>query len=350
MRPSLGLKVGNRYLDWILSQPPEGEQILRQRLLARLPAHVIDCHAHVNGPGAASDLSDYGWAQRRSSFPEWSIESDAVVRELLYGQRIVRRLWMPQPHKGVDHKKANSYIVANKPSHDLAILCGLPDDRSYTVGELETGQYVALKMYPHYVEPPFEAVRDYFPDWALSAAQSNGLPIVLHLPHPLWQCHVEVLKLAEDYPDLRVVLAHLGRESSVSQAAETAFRAIGDYPNIMMDTSMATDRQVFQLAFAELGFERIMYGSDEPFNLLRYTKVDDPERGSIIVSSYPYHWNEPWMLSAYGFYARTAPMLHLQVLEALLDTIGYAATPAERVLDAIFWSTAEQVFNISAVR
>lgn len=231
----------------------------------------MDCHAHINGPGAAGALSDFGWRQRRSSF----------------------------------------YVLQNRAAGDFAALCGLPDDPGYTLEQLATGAYVALKMYPHYVEPPYRRVADYFPGWAVAAAAEHGIPIVLHLPAPLSECHAEVLDLVEAQTELRIVLAHAGRESHVRNRTDGVLRTLAECSNVVMDTSMVTSRPLLALVLKRLGPERVLYGSDEPFNLLRYIEVDDPEHGRAVVSHHDYHWNKPWA-QRYAERARAAPLLHFQ--------------------------------------
>ena len=348
MRPALGTRVGDLYLRWALEIPSDGEALLRDRIFTRLPERILDCHAHVNGRVAAADLSPYGWAQRRSSFPEWDFPSHEAALGLLYAGRSVRTIWMPQPHKGVDHKRANRYILEHKTADDFATLCGLPDDPTYTIEQIFSGSYVALKMYPHYVEPPYRHVVEYFPHWALEAVVECGMPIILHLPAPLSQCYQEVLDLVTSFPDLRIVLAHLGRESQPRERTATVLRDLAGCRNIVMDMSMATNRPLHALALATLGPDRILYGSDEPFNLLRYIEIDDPEGGRAVVSHHDYHWNKPWARQRYGERARGAPLVHFQALAALIDALDEVfGDEADGLLKGLFWDNAHRVFPLT---
>ncbi|MFL6076889.1 MAG: amidohydrolase family protein [Mycobacteriales bacterium] len=300
----------------------EEERRRRAILLEWLPPTLIDIHAHANGSHTVGELSAYGWRQVRSSFPTWSIADSAAVRQLLFGHCAVRMLRFAQPYKGIDHKAANAYLVANSPPGDAVALCGLPDNVSYTEAELRSGRYAALKMYPHYFEPPATGILDYFRPEAVEVAVTLGLPLILHLPKPLTDCIGELLRFAERFPSVRIVLAHLGRQTVATAATLRAFQLASTIPALTMDCSMASNVQVHRLALATLGAERVMFGSDEPMNLLRYVEFDHPTMGRRFVSQHPYHWLAPAIYHGYRHLAVGAVLLHFAVLQALRTAIA----------------------------
>lgn len=79
-------------------------------------------HAHANGRGAVGRISDFGWTQVRSSFPAWSVPETREVDPLLYGDRPVTRLWMPQPYLGIDFRRAGEHLSAHRRDGDLVAL------------------------------------------------------------------------------------------------------------------------------------------------------------------------------------------------------------------------------------
>lgn len=60
MKPAKGNGVGRKYLRWARESLPE-EQELRDEVLARLPARILDSHAPANGVATVGELSAYGW-------------------------------------------------------------------------------------------------------------------------------------------------------------------------------------------------------------------------------------------------------------------------------------------------
>jgi uncharacterized protein len=125
---------------------------------------------------------------------------------------------------------------------------------------------------------------DYFPGWLCVAAAEASLPIVLHVARPLTQCWREVRSLVEAHPTLRIDLAHMGRVGPDEPGVQEAFEAMVDLDKVAMDTSMVSVAPVLELAFDTIGHERVMFGSDVPFNLLRFLPVDDPDLGRVNAS------------------------------------------------------------------
>lgn len=236
MEPVESIWVGDLYASWA-APADDRERVSRLQAVEHLPSRVFDAHAHANGAESVVGLSAFGWTQTRSSFPTWSVADSVQMRQSLYGDRDTARLWIAQPYAGIDHRAANAYLLQHRGAHDLVALCGLPDDPRYTCGQLETGRYAVLKMYPFMREPPFTRISQYFPQWACQAAVAAGIPLILHVPSPLHQCVDEVVALAREHPDLTVILAHLGRESTAHEPTRRAFLAIALLDNVAADTS-----------------------------------------------------------------------------------------------------------------
>jgi hypothetical protein len=343
-----GVGVGATYLRWALDLS-ESEQRERDRLLSRLPEVVVDAHIHSTDADSVGAISEYGWAQARSSFPEWPVPGSDQIRSFLYGNRRVRRLFMAHPFCGIDHRRANRYLLSAIGPDDRVLLCGLPDDSTYTTVELASGRYSGLKMYPHYREPPYGQLDEYFPDWAMTAAADAGVPAVVHLPLPLAECVDDLLVLADRHPRTRIVLAHLGRQSRVNDAAVTAFARAAERPHVAMDTSMATDAGVHELAYATFGPRRVLYGSDEPFNLLRYSTYQHPTLGLRLIGPRRYHWLAEKDFAAYRHLGVDAHLVHLQVLRAIVDTTDriFGAAEAPGVLRQVFHHNAADWFSLT---
>jgi hypothetical protein len=323
------------------------EQEERADLLMRMPARIVDCHSHSSGPESFVALSEYGWKQARSSFPVWTIPDSNSVRTFLYGDREVSRLVMAYPFKGFDHRVANVRLLESVEPHDRVILCGIPHDRRYTEQQLRSGRYAGLKMYPHSREPPYEHVGEYFPDWALRAAGVAGVPAIVHVPAPLAHCADDVIALAAQHPETRFVLAHLGRQATADADARRAFARVGHFSNVRMDTSMVLARPVHELALSTFGPDRVLYGSDEPFNLLRYVGYQHPERGYRLVAPRQYHWLDEADFHRYRHLARDAMLVHLQVVRALFDSVdALFGTESDGVLAAIFGDNAATWFDL----
>lgn len=286
-----------------------------------LPDSLIDVHSHANGAAAVEELPPSALKQVRTSFPDFSVSDSNLVRQTLYGTKQVKMLRFANPYKGINHRKANRYLLENAPEGDRVALCGLPDNLHHTIAEIYSDKYEALKMYPYYFDPPATKIKEYFPDEILHAAQSVGLPIILHTPTPLAFCIDEVLEIARQYPDLTIVLAHLGRQREATTAAEAAFSSLARCPNVVTDISMNTSVSVHRLALEWLGPERVLFGTDEPMNLLRFVEYQHPVHGRRFISDYRYHWLDTTQYNEYRHLGTESILLHLQVLVALRQAL-----------------------------
>jgi hypothetical protein len=97
-------------------------------------------------------------------------------------------------------------------------------------------------------------------------ARRHGLPVLQHA----WSMtkirqrrfHTDpedVATLARRWPDVRIVMAHL------TGCGVRGVLAVMDCPNVMIDTSgAAPEAGIVEYAVAQLGAERVLYGSDAP--------------------------------------------------------------------------------------
>jgi hypothetical protein len=256
---------------------------------------------------------------------------------------------MPQPQFGYDHRAENAYVRQVADGHNLPALCVLPNDLGYTLTELRSKKYRAVKSYPHYTEPPFRYIVDFFPHEILETCAEQRTPIILHVPRPLPECVHEVTEIARRYPQLPIILAHAGRSQHSDRAYVSALRRCAPHMNVHADSSMVTDTRVLGSVVRELGPSRMLYGSDEPFSLLRYRTVHTKRHGSLAVPAHPYHWEKPDAKRRYGHMATHAPMIHFQSLAALINAIDWnsARTGADpdETIGLVFHDTAARLFK-----
>ncbi len=153
-------------------------------------------------------------------------------------------------------------------------------------------------------------------------------------------------KVVNDFPKLRIVLAHLGLSVLPIPGLKESFEAIKPFETVFMDNSMNESADVTREAISILGSTRILYGSDEPLNLIRYTTYDHPQKGQRIVSEYPYHWVDKDEFREYGHLAKGAVHSHWGNLLALQQCID--ALPKRQrtsVKEHIFYKNAASVYG-----
>lgn len=324
------------------------ERSLRSMFAGWLPDNIIDCHVHVGQGRHIEELSDQIFFRPFCSFPDFDLDKSSQVRNLFYPGKRVSMLRFAMPFRGINHRGLNEYLIKECPATDRVALYGIPTDIEYTVGLLSHPRIVGLKMYYFFFVPPAREVYQFFPKAILEEAQSRGVPIILHLPGTAYRCLDQVERLARDFPDLRVVLAHLGGYLESSENLELAYRSFARHGNLRVDTAMVFSEPALKLALRHLGEGRILYGSDEPLDLLRVKMFQHPKFGFRLTSQYPYHWIPPGEYADYKHLAREAVHAHWQILLAIKNAVqGLPKKRRERAKEEIFFANSRKLFSFA---
>jgi hypothetical protein len=281
-----------------------------------------------------------------STFPYFTIAESRDIHRKLYTGKSVHSLRFPNAFFGISQKEANEYLLTRSPSSDRVALFGLPDDIPYTVEMLSHERVSALKMYYAYVEPSAQTIYECFPPRILERAEALGIPIILHLPKVITTSQDDLAKVLEDFPRLKVVLAHLGLTKFFIPGLRDAYERFAKNENVYLDTALNPSGEVVALALQVFGWRKIMFGSDEPLNLLRSKPYHNPILGERLLTDYPYHWVDSDEQCQFVHLA--GDLVHAQWLQ--LGALHYAieALPIEErelAKGAIFFGNAKQVYG-----
>lgn len=94
------------------------------------------------------------------------------------------------------------------------------------------------------------------------AARAHRVPIIFHTGMSSKAAPAVIAELARDYPDVPVILGHMG----VSEYAKQAISAAYSCDNIFLETSVVGWLPLLTEAFRKVGPSKILYGSDHPYN------------------------------------------------------------------------------------
>jgi hypothetical protein len=97
----------------------------------------------------------------------------------------------------------------------------------------------------------------------MEEARRAKRPVLVHSGHDPFSLPWSIGELAEVFPDVTIVMLHMGGGNGIyiQAAIDTAKR----YDNILLETSHMTLYTKVKEAVLKLGEERVMYGSDYPF-------------------------------------------------------------------------------------
>lgn len=323
------------------------EEIEKSKQISeRLPDEIIDAHAHCTLSSHVIGIDDRAFNHILSSFPFFSLDDSVSANKMLFPETIVHSLRFGMVFRGVDYLAMNRYLVEESPKSDRVALFGVSDDEDYTVQELETGKYVALKMYYLYNYPTATMIQEVFTPKILNVVEKMGIPVIVHLPKMITYSINEIVDLKQKYPKLKVTVCHLGSSEQDAPNLEESFYRFAEETDFMMDTSMNHRTDSIRLAFQTLGPSRIMFGTDSPINLLRSVPFLHPLKGGRIVTERLFHWTDKDEYDEFCHLARGSIHAHWQVVNNLLDVIELDFSNSIMAVNhQVFRTNASEFYN-----
>ena len=203
---------------------------------------IIDAHAHMGTFGSWAGVSASP-EQLVAEMDRFQIERTIIFgldNELVrksansYPKRLVGYVW-PDPHQG----------------GALELVRRAVDEWGFR----------GIKLHPlmHAFLPTDEEVRP-----IVEFAAKRRLPLAIHSGHPPFSLPWSIGELAEEYPEARIVMLHMGHAHGVyiKAAIDTARK----FDSITLETSGVSMHSKIREAVQRVGEERVVFGSDYPFH------------------------------------------------------------------------------------
>lgn len=87
---------------------------------------------------------------------------------------------------------------------------------------------------------------------------------MIHTGHPPFSLPWSVAQLADIYPDLPMVMIHMGHGNGMF--IQSALDMAKKYPNLYLETSGMPMHTKIKESYRDIGSDRIMWGLDAPFH------------------------------------------------------------------------------------
>ncbi|MBW2145902.1 MAG: amidohydrolase [Deltaproteobacteria bacterium] len=118
-------------------------------------------------------------------------------------------------------------------------------------------------------------------------ARELNICVMIHSGQSPYGTPWQVGLVALDFPDVRVVMAHMGLDEIV--LCDAAINMAKRAPNLYLETTGVTAEAKIALAVHEIGASRVLYGSDLPFHnpsvemsKVKYAEISDEARNLIM--------------------------------------------------------------------
>jgi uncharacterized protein len=272
-----------------------------------LPHRILDAHTHVADPRLR--LEPMTEAMRRQYWVNEVFEPiDAPTAErchrTVFPGREFGCVAFGVPDLSFDVDGGNVYLQEQGPPrgwHSLAVI--RPQwSQDKIAGLLDASGVIGVKPYYALISANREtrdahleaSIFEFLPHHVLEVVNDRRAWVTLHVPKADRLGHHdnvrEVRELRRRYPNIVLVIAHLGRCYTEAHARE-ALPQFAEDPGLFFDTSAVLNPVCHRLALEHFGPGRVLYGSDNPILYMRGRRQYHG-RSYLNRTSHPFHFNQ----------------------------------------------------------
>ncbi len=309
-----------------------------------VPDKIFDAHVHLSPPEAMGTISPARRKEPLTTFTHLRWEELTDLYSSLYkGKTVEGLIAFPLPLKEVHLEAANDYIVALMKSNPCIRGFVLPDplDTKRMIAQydkaLKAGvRYVGVKPYFDLLgKSNYETTMDEFIHRdLLEFMDSERLVMMLHtsgtgMGSP--ECQKFVRSVLDDFPNIRIILAHMGRYLQPQSFLDFFRCGILDSPSIYLGMSSVTEVQVYQAVLSRRDlWGRVVFGSDLPFGSIPGVEFYSPETGPTFITRNDYSWSNTRTQEQFSQRRKALTYNTYHVIKALKDAVESAnLTPDE---------------------
>jgi hypothetical protein len=250
-----------------------------------LPERIIDAHTHVADPGHRREpmteaMRRQVWVNEASEPVDGPTAARCVAT--VFPGRQVRCVAMGWPGLEWDTDASNDYTREACLRYGWHALAVVPPAWSpeRLAEELDKPGVIGVKPYYTLIGPGKDTrdehleadIFDFLPHRLLEVLDERGSWVTLHVPKAERLGHPsnirQVREIRKRYPDVRLVIAHLGRSYTEPHARE-GLLPLAEDAGLYFDVSGVLNPAVLELALEQIGPARLLYGTDNPVFYMR---------------------------------------------------------------------------------
>lgn len=312
----------------------------------RLPGTIMDAHTHFNLPEHVSAITPETIAG------DWALECGMIMTcedaahytAVMFPDKNWHFVALPWPLRDADTVANNAYIATIAQKESLRGLYTLRPE--YSVDQIEKdyiqGKFCGFKPYPYMastVKGAEVSIFDFMPHSQFALANRLHATVLMHLPRagrlPDSDNIAEIRTILNQYPNVKLVLAHFGRCFHHDYFQKSLDILGEDVHRLWFDCAAVLNPKVYELAFLNLDHHRILFGTDMPI-MLWHGKRNWENGGYHNLCREDFSWNKhpyPQEESSYTFFI-------YEQLRNILQTVG----GDDVVLQNVFYRNAASVY------
>lgn len=325
------------------------EAFYQEHLKERMPRAILDAHVHMNQmehvKNVPQEKIQADWALEVGLHMD--VEAAEHYNKVLFPDTPVEVNGFPFPLPEVDIPSNNEYLgqLADE-GRILAMMSVRPEWTAEYCEQVLLGHaFSGFKPYPYLATDEKGAdisIYDFMPRHQLEVLNRHGLALMLHLPRhgrlPAPDNIKELRQIRQDFPDIKIILAHFGRCFDRNYFRK-GMGALGeDLGGFAFDTAAVTNPEVFPLALELLQPTQILFGTDNPIMIWHGEQAWNEAGSALSFAREDFRWNthpkSPEEENAYVFIA-------YHQMKNILDAIGNDET----VKDLIFFRNADRLLR-----
>jgi hypothetical protein len=336
-------------------------RLWQDELRAWVPPVVFDAHVHL---GPAAVMGPISPARRQLPLCTFTCLTWEQLRDwygrLFEGKHVAGLVAFPFPLQEVDIDGANDYLIElmrHAPSVK-GFLLAHPTDVGRSLAACRRAERAGVRFWG--VKPYFDllgrsvfdcAAPEFIPDGLLDLMNRQRLVLMLHTSRRGMgdrENQDYLRQLFARFPDVRVVLAHMGRYIEAAEFFAFCDSGLLDCPALYLEMSSASLAQVYARALGHPGVRRrLLFGSDLPFGLITGMEAWSPRSGPIFVTRDRYAWSDPQLEEAAQVPPASLTYNTYHTIKAFkdaLDELGLSAEAAAAIKQDVFCRNAAALF------
>jgi len=324
-------------------------EIYENKIKNFLPEHIIDSHVHLwlkehvlfkeaKPDNSFSDFNTFG----QFSFEEFSLSTSEIFQDKKY-----TGIFFGNPLGQIDIEKVNKYILKLAETGEYCLYIPGAEDKldGETFNKVKGFKnFLGFKPYPSLAKKGSNevSIHEFLNEHVLDYANSKGLLILLHLPRKKRLAdkrnQEEVRYLTKKYPNVKFLLAHLGRAYCLGDISD-AVKQVSKIENLFFEISFVNDWEIFELVIKKIGCKKIIFGSDMPVCLMKGKNICINDN-HYFVTEKPFTWS----ISNNDMQLNFTFFIYEQIRE-FIKALNKSGLYKDEVLEDVFYGNIKKLID-----